>query len=835
MSGNIPGTGGIALPGAYSIVETQSRGASVPGGTRIASFIGEGSKSEVIVSSALGGGKDGLNSTYTSVSGADGRHFLLSSAPVITNRTTLFKNGIPLVGLEDLISSSSFSNAYDYRIDIATGKIEMQKAHLVDQGGSFYSASTLNVGAGSIQNLTIADVNAPPETWTIKCVSVQRDNSGDPVALTAKFIASGSVSGTKLDANGNPVIWVANNTIVSNTVLSFSILEGATVLREGDSFTVKVNSGVLNRNDSLTASYIPTATLNDPEFLQSTEDIVRKHGAASLDNNLALGCQLAFSNGAPGIMCVQAAPSMPRRTSYVLEEDGVNALSSVDADFIFPLPLGVTPNLDSNIHFFVTDLTTNVETQILPNKYPFYTLDTGGHPTTHAFIIDNTAAPSGNSYAYTVNQAIATINSGFDGYVTKNPATVGGHVDGYGIFNSSIAFDSSYVGLTLKVIDATHTLNKGSFVVYAVTDGKLYIHQGTLTDNFTTESNMRYEVLDSSQTSDYVVINHNVVPDGNKLRVTIVDTKDAAFYDAGWLNALTSLETQEIDILVTLPKQTISVVFQNALNHCKTMSSVKNRKERVLFLGAINGLIPANLTGAKQAAVEDIGVLEGIQGETVADVLAGSTEDLTNYSVSDGFGNTFRAVYFYPDQIVVQSGTDNVLIDGFYIAAAAAGYLSGVTNVAIPLTNKTLAGFTILRNKQFSPLVLEQLAQAGVTTLQPVQGGGRVVWGLTTTQSGFVEEQEISIVFIRDRIAKSMRLGFAGFIGMAEDDTTVAALSARAQSLLQSFISQGLATAYKDLLVQRDSVDPRQWNVTVRVQPTYGITWILIKVGLGLL
>jgi hypothetical protein len=223
----------------------------------------------------------------------------------------------------------------------------------------------------------------------------------------------------------------------------------------------------------------------------------------------------------------------------------------------------------------------------------------------------------------------------------------------------------------------------------------------------------------------------------------------------------------------------------------------------------------------------------GILGETITDVLSGNVEDLSNYSVPDAFGNTYRAVYFYPDQIVVQAGAENVLIDGFYLAAAAAGFTSADVRIENPMTNKVLSGFTILRNKQFSTLILEQLAQAGVTTLQPVAGGGRVVWGITTSQSGFPEEQEISIVFIRDRVAKTLRAGFAPFIGLPESPDTGAILNTRAVVLLNSLVSQGLITNYKDLSVRRDDADPRQWNITVRVQPTYPVNFIYIKVGLG--
>lgn len=912
-----------ALPGPYTDVVTQSRGVSIPGGSRIAAMIGEGSKDQTLVSQAAGNGVDGLNSAYTSPSGADGRHFLASGAPFVSNRITLFKNGVPLVGLESLIDSNPFSFKYDYRIDIASGKIELQRAHLVDQGGSQYVPLTSNVGQGILNTLTLEDNNAPPETWTIRCISVQRNAMNQPIAKTAKFLAFGSVSGAKLDANGNPVVWMANDQVVSNGVLSFSIQETEVMsvvtspFREGDAFIIKVNSGVLVRNDSLTINTIPLSNLNDPVLLQGMGAVVDRHGFPSLNNNLSLGAQLSFANNAPALITVQAAPPMPRRRSFILE-DAVRSLSNNDDDFIFPLPIGVVPDFNSNIHFFIKNNSTNTETQILPNKLDYYLLGTAGYPTVNQFITDDTPAPGGYSYYYTVQESLAAIATGEDGYIGKNAS-----FNTKGIFGSSITFDATYVGKILKIIDANNLSNIGSYTIESVINGNLYVTHEAFED-FTTESSiafqvidpttnlavdngsatdgelvaivgtdtatlvsdaltgvdfsaladvlskklkingsdtnsglydiigfdsltntltikktvveeydMRYEILDPDDLSSYIVINKNVVPNGYGLRVSLIDSKEATFYDAGWINALASLESTECDVVVPLPKQTISIIFQNALAHCKSMSTIKNRKERVLFIGAISGLKPENLTGVKPAAVENIGILEGIQGETITDILAGNVEDLTNYSVPDAFGSTYRAVYFYPDQIVVQAGGDNVLIDGFYIAAAAAGYVSADVRIENPLTNKVLGGFTILRNKQFSNLILEQLADAGITTLQPVTGGGRIVWGLTTTQSGYPEEQEISIVFIRDRVAKTLRAGFAPFIGQPESENTGAVLNTRAVILMNSLVSQGLITNYKDLSVYRDTVDPTQWNVTVRVQPTYPVNFIYIRVGLG--
>jgi hypothetical protein len=918
---NIPGATNV-LPGVFTDVVTESRGTAVAGGLRVPAIMGEGLTPETLVSSALGNGKDGLNSSYTSSNGADGRHFLLSFFPVVSNRTTLYRNGLPLVGIEQKINSSSFAFKYDYRFDPDTGRIEMQKANLQDLGGQNYSAFTTNKGDGYISSdLELVDSNAPRETWSIRCISVQRDNSNTPIPETAKFIAVGSISGNKTDSNGNPVIWTSNGQTASNGIIKFAIYQttSGNPLSEGDGFTVKVSSGKLSPNDSLTATYIVSSYLNDPVQLQGMDQVTKRYGSPSIDNNLSLGSQLAFANTTSSIVALQCAPAVPRKTSVILSES-VKSTSVLDDDFVFALPLGVVPDVNSNIQFFITDNATGIETQILPNKYEYYKVGTGGsNPTYHQFITD-----AEYSFYYSLIENYdndATILSGFDGYIARDPLVANGNG---AVFSSpSFTFTSNYVGKTLKIIDAENVANNAKYTVTSVSNGKLYasvdvtsydpfennlvptldfevidpltglvvpghsasdgilalvdvatatvtssVLDGTLAGkrlNIKTaganyglfditggglgyvnikksvviETPLVYSVLDPDLTSVYVIIHNDVVPNGYALRVSVVDEKDASFYDAGWLNALAALEKTNVDIVVPLPKSTISVIFQNALNHCLTMSNIRNRKERVLFIGAISGLAPANLIGSASdgtntpVAVENIGILEGIQGDSATEILNGNIEDIANYSVSDAYGRTYRCVYFYPDQIVVQAGADNVLIDGFYIAAAAAGYLGGQPRVEIPLTNKVLSGFTILRNKLFSQLTLESLASSGVCTLQPVSGGGRIVWGITTTQSGFAEEQEISIVFIRDRIAKSMRASFAGYIGLPETQTTQITLANQAVNVLNAFINQSLITAYKDLVVQRDSVDPRQWNILVKVQPTYPVNWIYIRVGVG--
>jgi hypothetical protein len=254
----------------------------------------------------------------------------------------------------------------------------------------------------------------------------------------------------------------------------------------------------------------------------------------------------------------------------------------------------------------------------------------------------------------------------------------------------------------------------------------------------------------------------------------------------------------------------------------------------VLYTGAQTGLTTANVLGTTSAAIEDIGMLEGIQGDSATEILAGNTEDLVNYGVSTNFGDTYRVVYFYPDSIVKVINGTRTTLPGYYMGPAAGGWTAGNANIAMPLTYKTLVGFTILNSKVYNQQVLNDLGNNGITVVQPVTGGGKVQHGKTTTQSGYAEEEEISIVFIRDYIARTMRNSFQAFIGQPEDDTLIPSLTARALSLLSAFISQGLITDYRNLSVARDETEPRQWNITVEIQAVYPINWIYIDLSVGL-
>lgn len=845
---NIPGIVGYIQPAVIARVRTRSRAVSIPGGLRVLCIVGEGKREEVIVDSAKGDGTDGFDPTFTTVSDGYGRFFRLANYPVIENRTTLYLNGSELRILEADIDSNSFSSYYDARFEPETGKIELQAASLVEHGGQYYTESSTNVGDGYLSGLTLVDTNSPAETWTIRCSSVLRDSYGSPVRGQATFVASGSVTGQVKDAYGQPYIWYSDGTTVSNTILSFAIYNPSPrqPFDIGDRFSVEVASHVLKSRDSLEASYIAEADLNDPTTFTDPVKLFDKHGQPDTENTLSLGAQMAFENGATSVLALQAKPPLPRRTSEIVlaPYNSVTATGGATGndnpdDLIFYITTPGKPDNGTSVHFFVEN-TDGTETQIFPNKVDFYDPDiteafntyetTGVSTALMAEFMDPTE--SGKPYSYTVVSDKQIEKSGTDGEITPEVGATALFYSPSASFTNADAYASPS-----KVLDFINNdpVNQGRFNVIALIDEHT-VRIERDSGSFNAEEDIKWQLLTSEdEQSQRILLTTDLALARRKgLRVTYIDERDVDFYDANWAEALEKLETQDLQILVLLPTQTFSAIQQAGRVHCQRMSAIYYKRERNLYTGALDGLTVDNVTGLEDAAVEDIGILEGIQGDDAEEILGGNIEDLANYGVAHNFGDTFRVVYMYPDEIVRVINGSREIIPGYYMAAAAGGYLAGEPNIAMPITYKTLVGFTILNSRVFTDDQLNRLGDAGITVVQPVTGGGRVLHGKTTTQSGYPEEEEISVIFIRDQIARTMRRSFQAFIGQPEDPTLLASLTARAMSILDAFVSQGLITAYRNLSVGRDEVEPRQYNIVVEVQAAMPVNWIFIDVSVGI-
>lgn len=856
---NIPGLSGYFAPAVVSRVRTLRRGVSIPGGLRILAIIGLGQAEETVVLSAEGGGADGVNPNFAGSSTPDGRHFVLSKTSLIANRTLLFLNSIPLTGVEETIDTDPFNSRYDFRMEPSTGRIELQRASLVDQGGALAPPGSANIGNGSMTTIELIDANAPTETWTFRATSVIRDAYGDPVPEVTVFTAVGSESGQPVDAYGAPVVFIGDGTVRDNGILRVAITEGSVAFDRGDRFTVKVSSKVLVKGDLLEARYIATEDLLDPEFFVDSSKLYAKHGTPSATNTLSLGSELAYENGAFGVLALQTRPPMPRRLSEVLLESdnpltattegfppvGTPVVSSDSDAFIYTLDSGV-PDTDTSVNIMVLDRDDGSETQIFPTKVTFY----GSGITADPFneFVEN----PNHTFSYTVILDGQVEDEGNDGAVVAGQFTFTADSAQFAAFNLDVGesleatksiriFSRDRFGNDTSDVAGTYTITavgdgSGDDSIVTVTSAELVSNGGwtaTLTD-------LKWELVDEADTSARLLLTSDLFTNGtirvrDGLRATYIDIDDADYFDTNWAAALEKLETVDCQIVVPLPDSTFSAIQQATVAHCKLMSNTANQRERVALFGAQAGVTNAALAGRELVAVEDIGVIEGIQGDDPEEVLASNIEDLQDFKVSTNYGTTFRAMYFWPDEIIRVVAGARTTVHGFYMAAAAGGLLAATPNVAKPLTRKILIGFSILRSKVLRPTEINELGNVGVAVVQPVTGGGIISHGKTTTSSGAAEEEELSIVFIRDRTATVLRDVLRTFIGQAEDPTLVASITSMVTKTLQALTGQGLLSKFQNLNVSRDDVDPRQWNVSVEVQPVYPVNWIFIDVSVGIL
>ena len=164
--------------------------------------------------------------------------------------------GIVKAGVE-LINYLS-NDVINNNLVVAGGAAPQSARFKLQNNGLFYLPSPNNIGTGQINNLTLININAIAETWTIKCVFVQRDTFNNPIPTTAKFEAFGSITHETFDSHGESFVWNVLNNTISNGIISFSITESGTPFREGDSFTLQILGSIAGFNGRGFMNTIPS-------------------------------------------------------------------------------------------------------------------------------------------------------------------------------------------------------------------------------------------------------------------------------------------------------------------------------------------------------------------------------------------------------------------------------------------------------------------------------------------------------------------------------------------------------------------------------------------------
>ncbi len=364
-----------------------------------------------------------------------------------------------------------------------------------------------------------------------------------------------------------------------------------------------------------------------------------------------------------------------------------------------------------------------------------------------------------------------------------------------------------------------------------IEDAKLYMR--------TQRTDMSYMVWTSGE---IILSDRAGLTAGEGISVSFIAVDDAPFVDAEWAEAAAILEAADAYWIVPLPTDHISAVQQTFRAHVEVMSDTPNKKERQLITGAFYGttdagveipLLPQNLYSGStnQLAIEDVGVLEGIQSGALG-------EDVANYGVPENFGRSYRTMYFYPDKIVVDIAGVNYNMPGFYMAAAAAGFLSSRGYIAEPLTWKHLIGFNIPRDRNLlvtNSTIANRLGAAGVVVVQGLAAGGKVLHAKTTIQGGSAFQEEPTAIDVADLIAKEVRDDLGNrFIGKAQTTELPHEILRTVKSNLQGAMFRKLISNFDSIQVTQDSVEPRQFNISFQIAPVLPLLWIYCEVTVGI-
>lgn len=202
-----------------------------------------------------------------------------------------------------------------------------------------------------------------------------------------------------------------------------------------------------------------------------------------------------------------------------------------------------------------------------------------------------------------------------------------------------------------------------------------------------------------------------------------------------------------------------------------------------------------------------------------------------------------RVVLAYPNAMNYYNGGNNttVEVDGYYLAAAYAGRLSGL-RIQDPLTRKVVRGFAgiaasvpqINRTRQSK----DTMSSAGVAVTEVDRLNRLVIRHGTTTDRTALTTRELSVVRARDALFNLVQDGVdgAGLIGTPIDTQTPIRVKGVVAGLLESAVTSGIVVSYSDLKVRQQALpagDPSVIEVRFAYQPALPLNYITVAFSLN--
>lgn len=188
-----------------------------------------------------------------------------------------------------------------------------------------------------------------------------------------------------------------------------------------------------------------------------------------------------------------------------------------------------------------------------------------------------------------------------------------------------------------------------------------------------------------------------------------------------------------------------------------------------------------------------------------------------------------RFSYFAPEL------NREITLGGQYVAAAIAGKSASLAP-AMPLTRKTIAGFTGPKeNLREGEKNLE--SQNGLMVVEKTRRNQVQIRHGVTTNSHELLTREWSIIGQQDVMVYRIRdyLDNDGLIGMPIDDTTLIQVKASAESALVSLVRDGVIVGYQNLKVRQIATQPDVIEVRYEWRPAYPLNYIVVRYSVAVM
>jgi len=264
----------------------------------------------------------------------------------------------------------------------------------------------------------------------------------------------------------------------------------------------------------------------------------------------------------------------------------------------------------------------------------------------------------------------------------------------------------------------------------------------------------------------------------------------------GYINALNRLAAVE-NVNIVVPLTADPNLYSFVLSHVVNSSAPLEKKERTSILGLQGNPSVAQATGYAAALASG--------------------------------GNGRRIMLVYPSSVTMLLNGTETALDGSFLAAAVAGIrINANYDVAEPLLRKEVTGFqTVITGLLRTDKLL--LRNGGVTVIETIDTIARITED-TTADRSTVDGQEFAVTEITDFTAKVIRRLLENiFIGVKLLPDTPNLVIATIQTILDNLVALTILNSYSNIRSTINSLDPRQIDVSFKIQPVRTLRWINVK------